>query len=226
MLKDIRIAVIDDHPLFREGVAATLRADERMSLVGQGACAEDAIRLCEEMVPDIILLDISMPGDGLAAARHISRICPVVKIVMLTASEDEGDVTQALEAGAKGYVLKGIGARQLIETVTSIHSGQTYVTPALAARLLTQMRTRLTSEADDDISTLTPREEQILAKVTMGLTNKEVAIKLSIAEKTVKHYMTNIMQKLQVRNRVEAVLAARKRGELNGSTPLRQKSSG
>ncbi len=221
MTEAIRVAIVDDHPLFREGVAATLREEERIEVVAQGSNADEALQICELHLPNVLLLDITMPGCGIAAARKITQRCPIVRIIMLTASESEEHVSQALEAGARGYVLKGIGAEELTNMIASVNSGATYITPTLAARVLSQMQTRLTTSHDDDAPSLTPREEQILGLVALGQTNKEIAIRLSIAEKTVKHYMTNIMQKLQVRNRVEAVLAVRDRLEREGKIPPR-----
>jgi DNA-binding NarL/FixJ family response regulator len=160
----------------------------------------------------MMLVDITMPGGGIEAVRSISQNRPLVKVIMLTASERQDDVAAALEAGARGYILKGIGGGDLVNVLRSIHRGESYVSPGLAARLLTQLRRRPTeAEADDELADLTVREEEILGHVSAGLTNKEIAIRLGISEKTVKHYMTNIMQKLQVRNRVEAVMTARRR---------------
>ena len=195
MLNKISVAIVDDHPLFREGVVAILNADPKFDVVDQGATADDAIRICETTLPDILLLDISMPGNGLAAVRKILEASPVVRIIMLTASEHDQHVSEALEAGARGYVLKGIGAKELSKMIVSVNAGETYVTPSLAARVLTKMQTRLNAPPADDFPTLTPREEQILGFVALGQTNKEIANRLGISEKTVKHYMTNIMQK-------------------------------
>ena len=208
----IQVAVVDDHPLLREGVANTLSASPNIEVVGQGETAEDAIRLAGDLLPDILLLDISMKGGGINAAREISVAYPVVKIVMLTVSEREDDVAASLKAGARGYILKGVSARDLVAAVQSIHKGESYVTPTLAANLLLEWREgpgamdMPTTRLDD----LTGRERQILELLTTGCSNKEIARELDLSEKTVKHYMTNILQKLQVRNRVEAALMAQK----------------
>ncbi len=208
----IRVAVVDDHPLFREGVAHTLERSNALRLVGQGATADDAIRIAKADDPDIILLDISMPGGGLEAARAISRACPATKIVMLTVSESEHHVHQAMASGARGYILKGTSGLELINTLRVVARGEHYVTPALAARLLAASRRPSLPLPEEDFPELTRREEQILDRVARGLTNREIAKALHIGEKTVKHYMTSIMQKLHVRNRVEAALAFRRRG--------------
>ncbi len=208
----IQVAVVDDHPLFREGVANTLAASPYIEVVGQGETAEDAIRLAGDLLPDILLLDISMKGGGINAAREISAAYPVVKLVMLTVSEREEDVAASLKAGARGYILKGVTARDLVTAVQSIHAGESYVTPTLAANLLLEWQE---GQGGTDIPTtpldeLTERERQILELLATGCSNKEIARDLDLREKTVKHYMTNILQKLQVRNRVEAALIAQK----------------
>jgi two-component system, NarL family, nitrate/nitrite response regulator NarL len=207
----IRIAIVDDHPLFREGVAATLRNNPALELVGQGASAEQAIQIAQDLLPDILLLDISLPGNGIEATREIARLCPYIKVIMLTASENEDHVSSALEAGARGYILKGIGAEELMRTIQSIYQGESYVTPQLAARLLSVMKSPPAhASSQDTLPALTKREEEILDGVAQGKTNKEIARALDISEKTVKHYMTNIMHKLQVRNRVEAALVVKR----------------
>lgn len=212
MPPSIRVAVVDDHPLFREGVAHTLERSNLLSIVGQGETADDAIRIAETESPDIMLLDVSMPGSGLAAADTISRNWPNVKIVMLTVSESEDHVHQALASGARGYILKGTSSTELVDTLRLIARGEHYVTPTLAARVLvTARRTSKAAAREEPFPDLTRREEQILDRVASGLTNREIAKSLEIGEKTVKHYMTSIMQKLRVRNRVEAALAFRKR---------------
>jgi len=213
MADKIQIAVVDDHPLFRDGVVLVLSGHEAFDVVAEGASAEDAVRIADNMLPDVILLDVSMPGGGIRAAGEIFKRWPIIKIIMLTVSEDEEDVSAALKAGARGYVLKGIGGTELIETIKTIHRGEAYVSPALAARLLTDYRSggsRGPSPADD-FDSLSAREEQILNLLAKGMSNKEIGLDLNLSEKTVKHYMTNILQKLQVRNRVEAALLAQQR---------------
>lgn len=216
----IQILVIDDHPLFRDGVVQTIQAQSDFEIVGQATSAGEAVRLARELVPDVILLDITIPGGGgLEAARAITMASPVSKIIMLTASEAEEDVLAAFKAGARGYILKGVSGHELIRIVRSVHAGEAYVTPNLAASLLSEMQgSRLgappaTSPLDD----LTEREREILEQVASGSSNKEIAQQLYLSEKTVKHYVTNILQKLQVRNRVEAALLAQS-GGLKGKT--------
>jgi DNA-binding NarL/FixJ family response regulator len=206
----LHVVIVDDHPLFREGVAATLAAQPGIAVVGEGASADEAVRLAGELLPDVILLDVSMPGGGLAAARRIAEAAPVVKVVMLTVSEAEEDVTAALRAGARAYVLKGVSARELVAVLRAVAAGDVYVTPSLAASLLHGGGGRAAAgpAGGDLLDDLTARERQILEGVAAGDSNKEIAHQFGLSEKTVKHHMTNILQKLQVRNRVEAALLA------------------
>jgi DNA-binding NarL/FixJ family response regulator len=209
----IRIAVIDDHPMFREGAVQTLTCTEGIEVVGEGATAADALKVAEELRPDVMLLDISLPGGGVEAAASIARACPSVRAVMLTASESELDVASALQAGARGYILKGSSAAEVIETVRAIFKGESYVAPSLAARLLIQMGKRNEVVASKPVSDLTAREDEILALVSSGMTNKEIANRLRLTERTVKHHMTSIMRKSNVRNRVEAMLMFRRKAD-------------
>lgn len=211
MSEAIRIAVIDDHPLFRGGVVRTLTEGAGFDVVGEGGSADEAVELVARRLPDIVLLDISMPGGGIEAARRIGAEFPAVRIVMLTVSEADDDVLAALKAGARGYVLKGVGAEELTGVLRGVAAGASYVSPNLAARVLAAMRDQA-NDAADPIDGLTRREEDILRLVSRGLSNKEVGRELDLQEKTVKNYMTNILQKLQARNRVEAALMARNRG--------------
>lgn len=212
----IRIIVVDDHPFFRQGVTVSLHEQPEFRVVGEGSSADDAIRLASELLPDVALLDLSMPGGGINALIGVIEARPGTKVVVLTVSENDEDVLQALRSGAHGYVLKGVRAAGLCEIIHNVVAGERYVSPALAARILAEMRGGSTPRAEqpapesfDAIETLTPREEQILALVAGGKSNKEVAREIGLQEKTIKHHMTSILQKLQVRNRTEAALLLR-----------------
>jgi two-component system, NarL family, nitrate/nitrite response regulator NarL len=217
----IRVAVADDHPLYREGVVSTIDANPDMVVVAQGASAAEAVKIAESELPDIILLDITMPGKGLKAAAEISEKCPVTKVVMLTVSEDEEDVLEAFRVGASAYILKGVSAGELTNILRSVQMGEVYVTPALASQVLIEMSDGGTVKSANILDILTDRERQILERVACGDLNKEIAYDLKISEKTVKHYMTNIMQKLHARNRVEAALLAHDAGlgDFQGGDP-------
>lgn len=204
----IRVVIADDHPLYREGIAATLRSDPEIDLCAAGESAPHAVELATQHQPDVMLLDLSMPGGGLSAIPEIRRVSPDTRIAMLTVSEADDDVMAALKLGALGYILKGVGGRELVSIVHDLAEGRSYVAPALAASLLTTMQNRNRDAAHNPLEDLTHREEEILRLVAKGLSNKEVGLELDIREKTVKHYMTSILQKLQVRNRVEAAVKA------------------
>jgi two-component system nitrate/nitrite response regulator NarL len=212
----IRIIVADDHPLFREGVINSLMSVADLQVIGQAQNADDAVRLVREELPDIALLDVTMPGGGIEAARSIASACPATRIVMLTVSEDEDDLLAAMKAGASGYVLKGVSAQELATVVRSVSSGEVYVAPSLAFGLLREMSK---PRINDPLAELSSRERQVLELVASGMSNQEIGMKLGLAEKTIKHYMTNILTKLQVRSRVEAALLAARIGL--GQTPPR-----
>ncbi len=206
---DIRVVLADDHPIYREGVARTLADAGGIEVVGQAADGEAAVALVAQLRPDLVLLDISMPkGGGLPALARISQMDGPPRVAMLTASEEDDDLMQALRLGALGYVLKGVGAGELVAVVRGLAEGQSYVSPGLAGRLLLGMRSRGAAPVNP-LEDLTRREEDILRLVAQGLSNREVGQTLELQEKTVKHYMTAILQKLHVRNRVEAAMLAR-----------------
>ena len=209
----IRLVLADDHPIYRDGVARIL-AEAGIEVVAQAEDGEAAATQTLRHAPDLVLLDISMPkGGGLGALRQIMQMDSPPKVAMLTASEDEAQVMQALKLGAAGYVLKGVGASELVEVVRDLAAGRSYVSPGLAGRLLVAMRGNPAgAAAPNPLADLSRREEDILNFVAQGLSNKEVGARLDIQEKTVKHYMTSILQKLHVRNRVEAAMLARNHG--------------
>ena len=212
MSEQIRIVVADDHPLFREGVVRSLGEAGDFDVVAEAGTGPEAVAYCKDVLPDVVLLDVSMPGGGIEAAAAISRSCPAVSIAMLTVSEQDADLLAAMKAGARGYVLKGVASHELARILRDIAAGQSYVSPSLAARVLSTMREDdEAKKRDDPMDTLTHREEEILELVAKGLSNREVGAALGLQEKTVKHYMTNILGKLHVRNRVEAALVAKER---------------
>lgn len=216
----IRIAVVDDHPLYRDGVIQTLKMSGRFEIIAEGETAQDAISIARAHAPDVLLLDVGIPGGGIESARTIVQDSPAVKILFLTASEADADVFASLDAGGRGYVLKGIGGSELANMVTAVHFGETAVTPSLAGRLLSSFNAKPQAVGPARTqSDLTAREDGILDAVACGLSNKEIANKLNLTEKTVKHYMTNIMQKLHVRNRVEAAMARRSAKQAKQAKP-------
>jgi len=217
MSEPIRVLIADDHPLFREGVVNSLTQESDIEIVGQASTGSEALGLARDLLPDVALLDITMPEkDGLTAAAEISIACPATHIIMLTVSEHEDDLMGAFKAGARGYVLKGVSGRELARVIRFVNNGDVYVSPMLASELLLELSSPL---PPDPLHALTEREKQILELVAEGLTNREIGERLHLAEKTIKHYMTNVLQKLHVRSRVQAALLAQKRGLVDGETP-------
>ena len=207
MAERISIVLIDDHSLFRAGVIQTLALDPQLDVVGEGGTGEQAIELAERLRPDIVLLDISMPGNGIEAARVIAAMPDAPRVIMLTVSEDDDDMISALEAGAVGYILKGIESLHLIAAVKSVAAGASFVSPNLTLRLLSGVKEKATPRLLDSLS---EQEQRVLRLVAKGMSNREAGENLGILEKTVKFHMTRIMTKLKVKNRVGASLLAQK----------------
>ncbi|MBE0623171.1 MAG: response regulator transcription factor [Burkholderiales bacterium] len=202
----IRILLADDHPMFREGVAHSLSGEPDFEVVAQTASGEEAAEFALRLKPDVALLDITMPGiGGIAAAARIAAGLPDIRILMLTVSEDKDNLLAALKAGAHGYVLKGTSASELRAIVRRVAAGEAFISPALATRLLVEFSH---PQERDPLSELTAREHDVVKLLGQGASNREIAEQLHLAEKTVKHYVTCILQKLQARSRTEAALIA------------------
>jgi len=203
----IRVVVVDDHPIFRDGLVRTLEEND-IKVVGQAVTAEEAIHQANTLLPDILLLDLCIPGGGLVCAKTVAEANPGIKILILTGSEDELDLLNSLKAGARGYVLKGVSGNELISIIKSVEAGNIYVSPSLAGSILYE---EFGPQHDEGrprslLYDLTEREQQILGLVATGHSNREIAEKLYLSENTVKQYMTRLMNKLHVRNRLEAAL--------------------
>jgi len=178
-------------------------------VVAKGNCAEDAISICIAHKPHIIVLDLNMPGDVYGSIETIKRTLPMTRIVAFTAGAGIDAAVKALEAGAAGYVLKGSTADELCDAIRAVLRGETFITQSLVAKVITALKSASCMD-DTSVVRLSVREEQIVNLLLKGQTNKEIATQLEISEKTVKHYMTVLMQKLNARNRLEVVLAAQK----------------
>jgi two-component system, NarL family, nitrate/nitrite response regulator NarL len=212
MSRTIRIGVIDDHPLLLDGILHALRSNPDFEIIGTGETKAEAIALAQTLKPEIMLLDVGIAGGGIEAARYISKAEPGVKLIMFTASDRPDHVNAALAAGVMGYVLKGASSRELCDSIRTVCNGKRYITPELAMMILAphpagspviddENAPRKLSKKD-----FTSREIDVIQLLSAGKTNKVIAIELSLSEKTVKHHMSNIMEKLQVHNRLSAAL--------------------
>ncbi len=185
----------------------TLLESGYFDVVAQAGSKEQALMMAEKHMPDLMLVDVSMPGGGIETAGELASRCPAIKVIMLTVSEQEHDVQAALRALARGYVLKGVDSGELVQILRDIYKGDSYISPNLAVNLLMRSEADKNKESQEDFD-LSDRERQILEKLSKGLSNREIADDICLSEKTVKHYMTNIMTKLHVSNRVQAAIKA------------------
>lgn len=207
-IEQASIAIIDDHPIFRQGLAAVFRADPRFKVVAEGASSTEALDVAKVHRPKLMILDLGIPGDGIETLKQLCIEFPDTYCVILTACDDPQTGIAALNAGAHGYILKGVSASELRAAIWTVYKNESsFVSPEFAARLLVAVQRKEPAFIDTDLS---HRELQILAEVENGATNRMVAEKLRLSEKTVKHYMSNIMQKCGVTNRVSAVVAYQK----------------
>jgi len=204
------VLVVDDHALFRDGLVRALKAEGDLEVVGESPDGLDAIERASALQPDVILMDVRMPGaSGIEATRRIRAAQPAVKIVMLTVSDEEEDLFASIRAGASGYLLKEASSEEIAGAVRAATAGQSVISPPMAARLVNEFNV-LTGrlEAEHDGRRLTDRELEVLRLIARGMSNKDIASELVIAENTVRNHVRNILEKLQVRSRVEAAMYA------------------
>jgi len=209
-MSTVSIGLVDDHPLMIEGIVALLSRAQDLQVLSTGTTAKDIVDISLRFHPDVIIVDLSMAGDVYEAIATSIRLAPNTKIVAFTAAVGVSFAIRALDAGASGYVLKGSSAQELIQAVESVRLGETYITQSFASQVIAALRnTSLRRKAAEAVR-FSIREDQIVRLLLRGKTNKEIAISLRISEKTVKNYMTILMQKLKARNRLEVVIAAQK----------------
>jgi DNA-binding NarL/FixJ family response regulator len=210
----MRILLADDHALFRDGLASLLGAWGH-DVVGQASTGAEAATLADRTQPDLVLMDVRMPGgSGIEATARIRASCPGTAIVMVTVSEDEDDLFAAIKAGAQGYLLKNLEAAQLRSMIDAVGRGEAAISPATATRIIEEFvrRERLADAPATDPDRLTERELEVLALVTQGLRNKEIAAELGISENTAKYHLRNILAKLHAQSRTEVAARAVREG--------------
>jgi len=211
----IRVLIADDHALFRRGLEMVLADEPDIELVGQASDGAEAVTRAGEFLPDVVLMDIRMPKtSGIEAARAMKECAPSAKIVMLTISDEEEDLFEAIRSGASGYLLKDIPLDEVADAVRAVYGGQSLINPSMAGKLITEFATlaRRDSEAERQQQVpapkLTDREMEVLKLVARGMNNRDIAKELFISENTVKNHVRNILEKLQIHSRMEAVMIA------------------
>ena len=215
MIQSIRVLVVDDHLLFRRGVLTALASRPHIEVVGEAGDGREAVELARQTHPDVILMDIAMPAyDGLEATRRIKRELPHAKIIMLTVSEDDEALFEAIRAGADGYLLKDLKVNQLFDAIESVMRGEVPLSGAITAKILRELQRSASTHSTPQglIESLSEREIEILTLVGQGLSNKEIAERLFISESTVKNHLRTILDKLHLRNRIQAAIYAARIG--------------
>jgi DNA-binding NarL/FixJ family response regulator len=208
----IRVAVVDPYPLFRQGIVQTIVHSGRLVLVAEGATLGEAQAAAAAPAPDVLIFELSAADGGLDGIKEFIQSGLACKLVVLTSLDDVASVAKALAAGIQGYILKGITGAELIEAIETIYGGQPYITPKLASRLLTEAKGGPLSAIPEDREKLdlSYREQQVLIRISRGLTNKEIASQLGLNERTIKHYLTQLFKKMRVRNRLQAIQTAKR----------------
>lgn len=215
MTTTVRIAFVDDHPVLLKGMSALFAYEPGYEIVAQGVSADDALEISREHAPDVLFMDLSMPGNVFAAVSEISRTCPNIHVVVFTAFSSFDSVLKALDAGATGFVLKGGRVEEVIEAVEAVMRGELFITKQYAGQVLGSLRDKSSHESLNKAIKLSVREKQIVGHLMQARTNREIASQLLISEKTVKYYMSGLMTKLNARNRLDVVFAAQRTGSLD-----------
>jgi DNA-binding NarL/FixJ family response regulator len=210
--ESIRVLVADDHALYRRGLEMVLGTEEGIDIVGEASDGAEAIRRAEELLPDVVLMDIRMPRrSGIEACTAIKDVVPSTKIVILTISDEESDLYEAVRAGANGYLLKDVPGEEIADGIRAVANGQSLISPSMASKLISEFATMIKKSeerAQLPAPRLTDRELEVLRLVARGLGNREIAKELFISENTVKNHVRNILEKLQLHSRMEAVMYA------------------
>lgn len=209
----LRVLIADDHPMFRHGLLAVLGAAPDLEIVGEATTGEEAIALCEQLQPDLVLMDIRMPGiNGIEATRHIVQSSRPTRVLMLTMFEDDASVFTAMRAGARGYVLKDAEKEDILRAIYAVGRGEAIFSPEVATRIVDFFASTRAAAPREAFPTLTEREREILHLLANGQSNAAIAAHLSLSAKSVSNYVSNILGKLQVADRAAAILRARAAG--------------
>ena len=216
MKQAIRVFIADDNRLLREGLVFMLAEQENIEVVGAAESGDRALEKIKELQPDVALVDISMPDkDGLDVTRALHDNLPAVKVIIMGMPDLTDEIMACIEAGATGYILKEASFEYLVESIRSVYRGESFCSPRMAASLFSRVAELVGERIPESSVNLTPREVEIINKIAEGLPNKEIARQLFIEEQTVKNHVHNILDKLQLHNRLEAVQYARERKLLN-----------
>lgn len=221
-MKPLRILLVDDHVLFRKGIASLLSSRNDITVVGEAGDGIEAVKMARQTKPEIVLMDVNMPNrGGLETIKVLKQEMPNVDIVMLTVSDDDEDLFQAIKNGAKGYLLKNLEPYELYNMLDGIREGEAPISGTMASKILQEFRQPESKQDDDSgaVDELTPREIEVLEQVVTGATNKEIAGTLHITENTVKIHLRNILEKLHVKNRIQAAVQAVRDGLIDDSLP-------
>jgi DNA-binding NarL/FixJ family response regulator len=213
-LAQVRVLIVDDHDLFRSGLRNLLE-DEGVRVVGEASAGQEALNIVREVAPDVVVMDLNMPGmGGVEATRHISTIAPLTRVVMLTISDQDNDVIDAILAGACGYLLKDSSIQELIAGIKAASQGESLISPTIASKVLQRVRASSTQpEIENTIrAELSEREIEVLKLIANGKDNAMIAAELHISPKTVKNHISNILMKLQIDNRIQAAVYAVRSG--------------
>jgi DNA-binding NarL/FixJ family response regulator len=216
--KQLRLLLVDDHEVVRQGLAAVISRRENFQVVAEAGTVADAIEAAERFRPDLIVMDVRLPdGSGIEACREIRAEHPEIRVVMLTSYPDEEAVLSAIVAGASGYLLKQIRARDLVSALEAVGRGESLLDPLVTEKVLERIRRIATSPANDDLAQLTQQEQKILLLVAEGKTNKEIASEVFLSDKTVKNYVSSILSKLNLQRRAQAAAFVAKRQSGSGA---------
>jgi DNA-binding NarL/FixJ family response regulator len=206
----IRLLIVDNHTLFRQGLVSLLQSEPGLQVIGEAGGGEEALKLAQELQPDVVLMDVKMPGmDGVEATRRLLEVMPHARVLMLTVSEEEENLFAAIQAGARGYILKNADADELLQAIERVHAGEAMLSPVMTFRLLQALRSGGAPIPFSELP-LTSREQDVFQLLVQGASNRQIAESLMITENTVKTHVRNILEKLELHSRTEVAAYARR----------------